>query len=190
MIAFKLPWPLRPPPGTTAPSRAIVKQLQQVDSVYFYDTGKYVKHHHFEELPVPVQVVLLDLSPAGHGPLFARDMVDSGSVPGLAPGATVAVDLSTTDRGAARLAGATRGFGWRALVHLLVRTCLWGAFWALLLAPVAHWLRRNARMVPSGSAAALVLLGVAYGASFACRPGPSSPHFGEHACVRCTEHPC
>ena len=113
LLFYDFPRPTPAPAGETRAASGKVKSLRRIDMLMNTSRSRGVEAHQ------PVDVVGVEFVPQGfHDPVLAVDLVDRGSIRGLAEGATVEVDYEAAQPRTAWLRSATRTFLRRNLIGL------------------------------------------------------------------------
>lgn len=107
--------PPRPaPPGPQLSTRATVRLAHQIDRIASSRSSR--RRSSLNDTLQPYTVVALEFVPQGAAAsVVAVDLVDAGSVQGLAVGAELAITYSTTDPRWARIEQAQRTYFWKNL---------------------------------------------------------------------------
>jgi hypothetical protein len=105
ILYWRMPWPSQLPAGNVIHGTAGVAELRTVRHI----GGGHRRS--LQDLRLPFQVATMQFVPPGSQRLVAvTDTVDSGSVPGLAKRANVAIIYAPGQEGTARIAGAARTY--------------------------------------------------------------------------------
>lgn len=101
-------WPPPEPGGLRAATTATVRATHRVDQVW---GGRQTQA---EDAVQPYDIVELEFEPSGvAGPVVAVDLVDAGSVPGLAEGVRLPIHYSVENHRWAQLDMASRTYYWK-----------------------------------------------------------------------------
>ena len=113
LLFYDFPRPTPAPAGDVRVASGKVTSLRGIDRLMSTTRSRGVDVHQ------PVDVVGVEFVPQGfRDPVLAVDLVDRGSIPGLAEGATVDVDYEAEQPRTAWLRSATRTFPRRNLIGL------------------------------------------------------------------------
>lgn len=145
ILASRIPWPAPQRAGDLVHANATVRQVHDVERVW--GTRRFPG----QQLRQPFQILDLEFMPRGsREAVHAIDEADRGSVPGLAPGATVTIAYPAAQPHAARVAGGTRHYGWNLFVYVLVLTYGLAALLLIIGWPIARLLgKASATLNPS-----------------------------------------
>lgn len=130
LLFYDFPRPTPAPAGELRVASGMVKSLQRIDMLMSARRSRGVEAHQ------PVDVVGVEFVPQGFSDaVMAVDLVDRGSIRGLAEGATVDVEYEAAEPRSAWLRSATRTFPRRNLIGLGEDAMLYiGLLFACLLA--------------------------------------------------------
>lgn len=117
---------------------ATVRAIHRVDRVW---GGRRTKA---EDAVQPYDIVELEFAPSGAaGPVVAVDLVDAGSVPGLAQGAQLRIHYSVEDHRWAQLDTASRTYYWKNMRSF-------GIIMIVAVVPLSGWALARRRKHTSG----------------------------------------
>uniref|UniRef100_Q01SK5 DUF3592 domain-containing protein n=1 Tax=Solibacter usitatus (strain Ellin6076) TaxID=234267 RepID=Q01SK5_SOLUE len=109
-------------PGPLVDVRSGSGKVKSVDRIDRLFQGKRSRGFDADQ---PVAVVGVEFLPAGRTePVLGVDLIDAGSIAGLKPGATVAVDYEAASPRTAHIRNATRSFPWRNVRGIAVESVL------------------------------------------------------------------
>ncbi|MEO8371416.1 MAG: hypothetical protein ABI806_19675 [Candidatus Solibacter sp.] len=129
MMFYDFPRPTPAPVGDVRVASGKVKSIRRIDMLLSTSRSRGMPAHQ------PLDIVGIEFVPQGlRGPVLAVDLVDRGSVQGLAEGAPVELDYEAARPRTAWLRGGTRTFTRRNLIGLGEDAVLWiGVLIALVL---------------------------------------------------------
>jgi len=131
MMFYDFPLPTPAPAGDVRVASGTVKSIRRIDELLSTNRSRGMQAHQ------PLDIVGVEFVPQGfHDPVLAVDVVDSGSIRGLAEGARVEVDYEAARPRTAWLRGAARTFPRRNLIGLGEDAALWIA---VLIALALLW---------------------------------------------------
>ncbi len=131
------------PPGPQLSTQATVRQVYEVDRLSSGRSGRS-RSRAFREALQPYDMVALEFVPQGAAAsVVAVDLVDVGSVQGLAVGAKLPISYSTADPRWAQIEGAQRTYFWKNLYGYAIVAGL------VLLLALGVWIVRRRRRARS-----------------------------------------
>jgi hypothetical protein len=131
MMFYDFPLPTPGPSGVVHVASGKVKSIRRIDMLLSTNRSRGTEAHQ------PLDIVGVEFVPQGfQDPVLAVDLVDRGSIPGLAEGAPVELDYEVGRPRTAWLRNATRTFPRRNLIGLGEDVVLWIA---VLIALALLW---------------------------------------------------
>ncbi len=120
----EIPRPMSPLQGVILPGRARVQNEWTIDKVFASRNSRNTW-----SLDQPVQYVSLEFVPEGRRePVVAADNIDTGSIPNLKVGQSLAVQYEQANPRNARLVAGTRTFWKKNLRGLAITAVIWIVF--------------------------------------------------------------
>jgi hypothetical protein len=121
LLYLRIPRPTTLPVGPTREANAIVRRIGVVKRLWADDEGA-------QGIRDPYQMLDLEYTPAGAAePIHAMDRIDLNSLPGLSEGASVRIQYSAAEPGAARVLGGTREYPLKTMDYMMALTFGFGA---------------------------------------------------------------